>query len=147
MEPLSQTPYVLLLSVPGINVVSAAEFAGEMGPIKHYPQATKRLPGQSQRLYPIAAPERRGSDHPQRTVGSHALNHDLRRAAILMIAFDNPDQVCNEHFGVLVAGWRARTRMPRYPSPRWQPLRRIAFHMVSGQMTLLSVIRALKFVA
>ena len=34
MEPLSQTPYVLILSVPGINVVSAAEFAGEMGPIK-----------------------------------------------------------------------------------------------------------------
>ena len=25
------TPYVLLLSFPGINVVSAADFAGEMG--------------------------------------------------------------------------------------------------------------------
>src|SRR5438046_10520161 len=33
---LAQTPYVLLLSFPGINVVSAAEFAGEMGPIDHY---------------------------------------------------------------------------------------------------------------
>jgi transposase len=29
-ETLSQTPYILLLSIPGINVVSAAEFAGEM---------------------------------------------------------------------------------------------------------------------
>ena len=34
---LVQTPYVLLLSFPGINVVSAAEFAGEMGPIANYP--------------------------------------------------------------------------------------------------------------
>src|SRR5262245_56021737 len=33
---LAQTPYVLLLSFPGINVVSAADFAGEMGPIEHY---------------------------------------------------------------------------------------------------------------
>ncbi len=31
---LSKTPYVLLLGIPGINVVSAAEFAGEMGPIE-----------------------------------------------------------------------------------------------------------------
>ncbi len=32
---LVQTPYILLLSFPGINVVSAAELAGEMGPIEH----------------------------------------------------------------------------------------------------------------
>src|SRR5262249_25900662 len=35
---LVQTPCVLLLSLPGINVVSAAEFAGEMGPMENYPQ-------------------------------------------------------------------------------------------------------------
>src|SRR5262249_52822460 len=34
---LVQTPYLLLLGIPGINVVSAAEFAGEMGPIERYP--------------------------------------------------------------------------------------------------------------
>jgi transposase len=32
---LVKTPYVLLLSTPGINVVSAAEFASELGPIAH----------------------------------------------------------------------------------------------------------------
>lgn len=32
---LVQTPYVLLLSFPGINVVSAADFAAEAGPIEH----------------------------------------------------------------------------------------------------------------
>ena len=31
---LVKTPYVLLMGIPGINVVSAAEFAGEMGPIE-----------------------------------------------------------------------------------------------------------------
>ena len=30
---------MLLLSILGINVVSAAEFAGEMGPIERYPKA------------------------------------------------------------------------------------------------------------
>src|SRR6185437_9966392 len=33
---LVRTPYVLLLSIPGLNVVSAADFAAEMGPIEHY---------------------------------------------------------------------------------------------------------------
>ncbi|MEQ1831230.1 MAG: transposase, partial [Pirellula sp.] len=33
---LVKTPYVLLMSVNGINVVSAASLAGEAGPIEHY---------------------------------------------------------------------------------------------------------------
>jgi len=33
---LVQTPFVLLMAIPGINVVSAAELAAEMGPIAHY---------------------------------------------------------------------------------------------------------------
>ncbi|TWT77187.1 IS110 family transposase [Neorhodopirellula pilleata] len=36
---LAQTPYVRLLAIPGVNVVSAADFAGEMGPIEHYANA------------------------------------------------------------------------------------------------------------
>jgi transposase len=36
---LAQTPYVRLLAIPGINVVSAADFAGEMGPISQYANA------------------------------------------------------------------------------------------------------------
>ena len=36
---LVKTPYVLLLSVTGINVVSAARLAGEAGPIEHYASA------------------------------------------------------------------------------------------------------------
>ena len=33
---LVRTPYILLLSCPGINIVSAADFAGEMEPIGNY---------------------------------------------------------------------------------------------------------------
>jgi len=36
---LAQTPYVRLLAISGINVVSAAELAGEMGPITRYANA------------------------------------------------------------------------------------------------------------
>jgi transposase len=36
---LAQTPYIRLLAIPGINVVSAAELAGEMGPITRYANA------------------------------------------------------------------------------------------------------------
>jgi len=36
---LARTPYVLPLSIVGIDVVSAAESAGEMGPIERYPKA------------------------------------------------------------------------------------------------------------
>lgn len=36
---LVQTPYVRLMAIPGINVVSAAELAAEMGPITQYANA------------------------------------------------------------------------------------------------------------
>ena len=66
-EPLSQTPYVLLLGIPGINVVSAAEFAGEMGPIEHYRQGPSDY--RASRVVPVAVPERRGRS-PRRPVGA-----------------------------------------------------------------------------
>lgn len=36
---LVQTPYVLMLAMPGVNVVSICDTAGEMGPIEHYANA------------------------------------------------------------------------------------------------------------
>ena len=129
VEPLSQTPYVLLLSVPGINVVSAAEFAGEMGPIQHYakPRAISGRAG----LYP-SRHQSDAVDHPNGPLVRLA-NHDLRRA-ILIIA-DNLIR-CNEHFGVLVAAWRLKNADARDIRVRvGSRFCRIAFHMVSGRMT------------
>jgi transposase len=127
--PLSKTPYVLLLGIPGINVVSAAEFAGEMGPIERYVKAraiTKRAG-----LYP----SRYQSDEVDRPDGRlvrHG-NRDLRRAIVIIA--ENLIR-CNEHFGVLAAGWRAKKLDPRDVAVRVAGrFCRIAYQMVAGRMT------------
>jgi hypothetical protein len=126
--PWAGTPYVLLLSIVGINVVSAAEFAGEMGPIARHPKA-RAITGRAGLF-----PSRYQSDQVDRRDGAlvrHA-NRDLRYA-ILMIA-DNLIK-CNEHFAVLAAGWRLRGKDAR--SVRVQVAGRfcrIAYQMVAGRM-------------
>jgi transposase len=126
---LSQTPYVLLLSIPGINVVSAAEFAGEMGPIERYVKAraiTKRAG-----LYP----SRYQSDEVDRPDGHlvrHA-NRDLRRAVFIIA--ENLIRK-NQHFGVLAAGWRVKDVDYRDICVRVAGrFCRIAFQMVAGRTT------------
>jgi transposase len=89
---------VLLLSFPGINVVSAADFAGEMGPIEHYANA-KAITGRAG-----LRPSRYPSDQVDRADGPlvRACNRSLR-AAILGIA-DNL-VCCNHHFQGLATRW------------------------------------------
>ena len=128
-ETLSQTPYVLLVGIPGINVVSAAEFAGEMGPIRHYVRA-RAITGRIGLF-----PSRYQSDEVDRPDGPlvRRANHDLRRT-ILIIA-DNLIR-CNEHFGVLAAGWRLKKADARDIRVRvGGRFCRIAFQMVAGQIT------------
>src|SRR5262249_48955221 len=126
---LAATPYVLLLGIAGINVVSAAEFAGEMGPIERYAGA-RAITGRAGLF-----PSRYQSDEVDRRAGPlvrHA-NRDLRYA-ILIIA-DNLIK-CNEHFGVLAAGWRLKGKDAR--GIRVQAAGRfcrIAYQMVAGRMT------------
>lgn len=75
---LVKTPYVLLLSVTGINVVSAARLAGEAGPIEHYASA-RAINGRAG-LYP----SRYQSDEVDRAGGSlvRQCNRQLRGAAM-----------------------------------------------------------------
>jgi transposase len=124
---LVQTPYILLLSFPGINVVSAADFAGEMGPIEHYANA-KAITGRAG-----LRPSRYQSDQvdkangPLVRVGNHAL-----RAAILGIA-DNLI-VCNHHFQALTTQWASQGKDPRHSRVKvGLRLSRIAFQMVAGR--------------
>jgi hypothetical protein len=123
---LCRTPYVLLLSIPGINVVSAADFAGEMGPIANY--ANHRAITGRAGLFPA----RHQSDRVDR---SHALarraNRSLR-AAILGIA-DNLMR-CNRHFGALAILWKLANKDPRTSHVKIASrFCRIAFHMVAGR--------------
>jgi transposase len=124
---LVQTPYLLLLSFPGINVVSAADFAGEMGPIEHYVNA-KAITGRAG-----LRPSRYQSDQVDKANGPlvRNCNHALR-AAILTIA-DNLI-VCNHHFSVLATQWAAQGKDPRHTRVK-VALRfcRIAFQMVAGR--------------
>ena len=77
---LAKTPYVLLLSVTGINVVSAARLAGEAGPIEHYASA-RAINGRAGLF-----PSRYQSDEVDRPDGSlvRQCNRKLRGAAMLV---------------------------------------------------------------
>jgi transposase len=124
---LVQTPYVLLLSFPGINVVSAADYAGEAGPMEHYANP-KSITGRAG-----LRPSRYQSDLVDNANGPlvRHCNRSLR-AAILRIA-DNLI-VCNHHFQHLATLWKSQGKDPRDIHVR-VGLRfcRISFQMVAGR--------------
>ncbi len=97
---LVQTPYVLLLSVTGINVVSAGELAGEAGPIEHYGSATA-LNGRA-----LLYPARYQSDEVDRSdsIAKHG-NRKLRAACILVAK--NLIK-CHPYYRGLAAVWAKR---------------------------------------
>jgi transposase len=124
---LVHTPYVLLLSFPGVNVVSAADYAGEAGPMEHYANA-KSITGRAG-----LCPSRYQSDAVDKANGP-LVRHCNRalRAAILGIA-DNLI-LCNHHFQHLATLWASQGKDPRHTHVR-VGLRfcRIAFQMVAGR--------------
>lgn len=76
---LAKTPYVRLLSVTGINVISAGELAAEAGPIEHY--ATAGAINGRAGLFP----SRYQSDEVDRSGGvAWSCNRRLRAACILV---------------------------------------------------------------
>ena len=80
-EILVKTPYILLLSHPGINIVSAGELAGETGPNEHYAHA-KAITGRAGLF-----PSRYQSDQVDHADGSLAHLRNARlRAAWLRLA-------------------------------------------------------------
>jgi transposase len=123
---LVRTPYTLLLSFPGINVVSAAEFAGEMGPIENSP-GDNAITGRAG-LYP-ARYQSDQVDHSGPMVGR--ANRTLRYT-ILLIA-ENLLR-CNAHFRSLGEAWRAAGVDQRLIVVRAaKRFCRIAYHMVAGR--------------
>jgi len=124
---LAATPYVLLLSIPGINVVSAGEYAAELGPIEHYAHG-RRITGRAG-LYP----SRYQSDAVDRADGPLVRSgHRRLRYALLQIA-DNLMK-CNLHFGALAAHWKRQGKDPRDNHVRIASrFARISFQMVAGR--------------
>jgi transposase len=124
---LSQTPYVLLLSIPGINVVWAAEFAGEMGPIEHYLNS-RSITGRAGLF-----PSRYQSDQVDHPNGRLARRANRRLRGVLLGIGDTLIG-CNHHFSVLAARWRALGKDPRDSHVKIAlRFARIAFSMVAGR--------------
>ena len=123
---LVQTPYVLLLSFRGINVVSAAEFASEMGPIANSP-ADGAITGRAG-LYPA----RYQSDTVDQTGPLVGRGNRALRYVILLIA-ENLLR-CNDHFHALGVAWRAGGANRRVAVVRAaKRFCRIAYRMVAGR--------------
>ena len=123
---LCRTPYVLLLSFPGVNVVSAADFAGEMGPIEHYANA-RAITGRSG-----LCPSRYQSDQVD-NAGALRRRCNRRLRAVLMGIADNLI-TCNHHFSVLALRWREQGKDARASRVKVaMRFARIAYQMVAGR--------------
>ena len=124
---LVKTPYLLLLSHPGINVVTAGELAGEMGPIEHYAHA-KAISGRAGLF-----PSRYQSDGVDRADGPLARFRNARlRAAWLRVA----DCLLkwNAHYRGKAELWKQRGVDPRDVHCRVaNRATRTVFQMVSGR--------------
>jgi transposase len=103
---LAKTPYVLLLSVTGINVVSAARLAGEAGPIEHYASA-RAINGRAGLF-----PSRYQSDEVDHADGRlvRQCNRKLRGAAMLVA--ENLIK-CHPYYRGLSALWTQQKVDPR----------------------------------
>jgi len=103
---LVKTPYILLLSVTGINVVSAARLAGEAGPIEHYASA-RAINGRAGLF-----PSRYQSDEVDHADGSlvRQCNRKLRGAAMLVA--ENLIK-CHPYYRGLSALWKQQKVDPR----------------------------------
>jgi transposase len=102
---LAKTPYVLLLSVTGINVVSAAALAGEAGPIEHYASA-RAITGRAGLF-----PSRYQSDEVDRN-GKVARSCNRRLRAAAMMVAENLIK-CHSYYRGLSALWQRQKVDPR----------------------------------
>ena len=88
-----QTPYVRLMAIPGINVVSAAELAAEMGPISGYANANA-ITGRAGLF-----PSRYQSDQTDNASGEMIRQANRRLRCVLMAIADNLACHCNYYRG------------------------------------------------
>lgn len=124
---LTRTPYVLLLIIPGINVPSCAELAGELGPIENYANANA-ITGRAALM-----PSRyQSADVDQADGGLRRCGNRRLRAALLQIA-DNL-MLHNHYFRGRSELWRRQGK-----DPRWMHIKvaktfsRLAFAIVAGR--------------
>jgi transposase len=123
---LVQTPWVLMMSHPGINVVSAAELAGETGPIEHYACA-KSITGRAGLF-----PSRYQSDGVDRGGNLSRFRNARLRAAWLQVA--ECLLKCNDYWQGKFNHWKSQGHDARDIRVRIaNRMTRTAFQMVAGR--------------
>jgi transposase len=120
------TPYALLLAIPGVNVVTAADLAGELGPIALYANANA-ITGRAGLV-----PSRYQSDRVDCADGPLRRRGNRRLRAVLLQAADNLVQ-CNHYFRAQAEGWRRAGKDERWLRVKVaKRFSRLLYAMVAG---------------
>ena len=123
---LVRNPHVVLLSIPGISIVTAAEFAGEMGPITIY-ASDQAITGRAG-IYP----SRYQSDRVDRCDGPLVRCANRKPRGVIMMIADNL-LTCNHFFQTLRERWLVAGIDHRAMCVRAaKRFCRIAYQMVAG---------------
>jgi transposase len=122
-----QTPYVLLLAIPGINIVTSADLAGELGPMALYLNANA-ITGRAGLM-----PSRYQSDQVDCANGPLRRRGNRRLRAVLMQTADNLVQ-CNHYFRARAEQWGRAGKDPRWVRVKVaKAFSRLAFAVVGGR--------------
>jgi len=121
-----QTPYALLLAIPGINIVTVADLAGEMGPIEFYLNAN-HITGRGGFV-----PSRYQSDRVDCS-GPLVKRANRRLRAVLMQTASNLVN-CNNTYSARAAAWRRQGKDDRWIRVKVvKSFSRLLFAMVAGR--------------
>jgi transposase len=127
---IAATPYALLLAIPGINVVSVADLAGELGPIELYRDANA-ITGRAALM-----PSRYQSDKVDCANGPLRRRGNRRLRAVLMQTADNLVQ-CNHYFRAAAQQWRRLDKDERWIRVKVaKRVSRLVYAMVAGQQLI-----------
>ena len=94
-----QTPYALLLALPGINLVTVADLAGELGPVEFY-TGSERITGRAGLM-----PTRYQSDRVDHADGPLVRRANRRLRAVLMQTASNLVH-CNHYYQARARLWQ-----------------------------------------
>ena len=120
-------PYAILLAIPGINIVTVADLAGELGPISFYLNANA-ITGRAGLV-----PSRYQSDEVDLRNGPLRRRANRRLRAVLMQTADNLVQ-CNSYFGARAERWFRDGKDRRWLRVKVAKIfSRLAFAMVAGR--------------
>ena len=121
-----RTPYVLLMAMPGVNIVTCADVAGELGPIANYANANG-ITGRAGMM-----PMRYQSDLVDHANGPLSRRGNRRLRAVLMQAADNLIH-CNHYFQGRADFWRHAGKDARWMRVKVAKIfSRLAFALVAG---------------